>query len=95
LPNGKKGIETILATGIFAAQEFELFDCGTKNIVVVEAPSHLDLQFSDSHYTGISFAGGWTTEINTPVAIDHTLVVTSRALRRGSPVQRFSHALRS
>ena len=91
--DGKQGVETILAAGIFAAKKFVLANRVVEDFFVPQAAAHFHHGFGDRHDAGIGFAGSRSTVIDGAIGADHSLVGPAGALGRGASVQRLAHAL--
>ena len=91
--DSEQRVATILAARILPPQKLVLGDGLMQNLVVIEAPPHLDQRLSHGHHAGISLHRGRRAEINIAVGVDHPLVVVPRAVDWRTSVERFPHAL--
>ena len=58
LTDREQGVEAVLAPVIFVAQKLVLLDRHPEDFIVIETPTHLDLQFGDGDHAGIRFQIG-------------------------------------
>src|SRR6267143_3689341 len=63
-----------------------------KNLVVVEAPSHLYQYFRHRHHAGIGFCARRRAIINAAVGVNHPLVVMSGTVGQEASVEGLPHA---
>ncbi len=89
--DGEQRIAAVLAAGILLAQEPVLRDGLVQDLVVIEAPPHLDQRLGNRHHTGIGLGRSRGAVIDVPVGVDNALVVAARALGRRTTVQGFPH----
>src|SRR5215470_2164859 len=95
LSNREQGVETITAAGIFAPQELIRLDAGLQNLVVIETPSHFDLQLRNGDNARIGLGGPGSAEIDSSIGFDNALVVTTAAFLGRTSGKRLAHALGS
>src|SRR5207248_10387485 len=83
--------EPVLATGVFTAQELQLFTRRPQDDAIFKAPPRLDLRFGNRHYAGVGLRASRRAVIDAPVRVDNTLVGSPGALGSGPAVQGFPH----
>ena len=64
-----------------------------QDLVIVEAPPHLDQRFGNGDHAGIGLGRSGRAEIDVAIGIDNALVVVAGAFSRRASIERFAHAI--